>query len=33
MLDVPFKLMMTLKTAQDGPLKQVVEDKQMSPTI
>ena len=32
-LDVPFKLMMTLKTAQDGPLKQVVEDKQMSPTI
>lgn len=33
MLDVPFKLMMTLSTAQQGPLKQVVEEKQMSPTI
>ena len=33
MLDVPFKLMMTLNTAQQGPLKQVVEEKQMSPTI
>jgi hypothetical protein len=33
LLDVPFKLMMTLNTAQQGPLKQVVEEKQMSPTI
>ena len=33
MLDVPFKLMMTLNTAQQGPLKQPVEEKEMSPTI
>lgn len=33
LLDVPFKMMMTLNTAQQGQLKQVVEEKQMSPTI
>eukprot|EP01048_Picozoa_sp_COSAG05_P023751 COSAG05_NODE_5276_length_1217_cov_1.228086_1_plen_194_part_01 len=33
LLDVPFSLMMTLNTAQAGPLARVISEKQMSPTI
>ena len=33
LLDVPFALMMTLNTAQQGPLKKVIEEKQISPTM
>ena len=33
LVDVPFKLMMTLNTAQEGPLSQVVSEKRMSPTV
>lgn len=32
-LDIPFSMLMTLNTAQNGPLKEVVNAKQLNPTV